>query len=229
MIRNFKALGLALVAVFAMSALAATAASAAEQGFATSTGNFKLTGTDEATGNALTYPGEEKLVCPESHYVGEKENGGFLASGSKTFTVTPTYTNCSAGPNNHKATVTMNGCDFLFHLGNTKSGVTDTYAVTADLVCPAGKEVEVHVYFAAGNENIQVCKIKFGAQTGLGGATVKDLTNGTVTVGGTTTGIKASKSGICGAGETNAAEYDIAVILGGVNEGGTSTAVSLSD
>ena len=45
MIRKFKTLAVALVAVFALGAVVASAASA-QQGFLTSTGNVTLTGTE---------------------------------------------------------------------------------------------------------------------------------------------------------------------------------------
>ncbi|HET8862739.1 MAG TPA: hypothetical protein VFM94_05775, partial [Solirubrobacterales bacterium] len=82
MIRNLKVLGLSLVAVFALGAVMASGAMA-QNGLLTADGPFYLTGTDEATGNALTYPGEEPLVCPGSHYKGEKEKSSApLTSGS---------------------------------------------------------------------------------------------------------------------------------------------------
>ena len=70
MIRNLKALGLALVAVFAMSAMAASASSAS----VTSDGPFTLTGTE--TGGTETNYLEAfglKTKCPGSTSKGEAE------------------------------------------------------------------------------------------------------------------------------------------------------------
>jgi hypothetical protein len=168
MIRNFKTLGLALVAVLALSAVAASAASA-QQGKLTSDGPVTLTGTENAgTTNALTAFGLT-VKCPGSTYTGHKvlthtETTGeptaeppippktheLLPNGSTTATITPHYkqvaaggdANCRATPGDFPVTIHMNGCDYVIHLGVTTGvPVTNTYGVTYDIVCPPGKEI----------------------------------------------------------------------------------------
>ncbi len=230
MIRNLKALGLALVAIFALSAMVASAASA-QQGKLTSDGPFTLIGTEAATGNKLVYPGETDFVaCEGSHFHAYKYNVTphvGIPSGATTVTVIPTYTNCHAGL--HRVTVTMNGCDYVFHLGVTTGGVTGTYGLTADLVCEAGHQVEVHVYLASNNSNTPICTFFFGSQSGLSGAHLTDSGSGTLTAKGTFTGIAASKSGLCGSGSTSAAEYEVNVPLTGENEAEGATTASISE
>jgi hypothetical protein len=64
-------------------------------------------------------------------------------------TFTPTYNNCSSEPGGATpVTITMNGCDYLIGFG--KPGTTGPQATTglmhAWLQCPAGQQVEIHVY-----------------------------------------------------------------------------------
>jgi hypothetical protein len=231
MIRNLKVLGLALVAVFAMSAMAASAASAAN-GLLTSDGPVKLDGTEEASPavNALTAFG---LVtkCPGSTYVGEKVNSSeLIPSGSSEATITPTYVNCetAGGP----TTVTMNGCDYVLHLSET-SGVADTYKVIADVVCPKEKDILIDVYAtkAKHETNEPFCQITIKPQTGKTGATLKDLTNGELTLGGTVEGVSAEKitgGVLCAKEATATAKLDLAVTIKGTNSTGGATTVSLS-
>ena len=123
MTRNLKALGLALVAIFAMSAMVASAASA-QQGVLTSDGEFFLEGTELAEGNELIYKGLPAAKCPQSHFhggvVGTTPHDDLPASGATEFTVVPTYTNCKVGV--FPATVKMTTCDFEFALGETTGG-----------------------------------------------------------------------------------------------------------
>jgi hypothetical protein len=233
MIRNLKVLGLALVAVFAMSAVVASAASAAN-GLLTSDGAATLDATEIAGEiNVFTaFTGEVK--CPGStiagHEVGSTTNG--VPSGSSNATLTPTYSNpnCVAVlGGNHKATVTTNGCDYVLHLGET-SGVADTYKSTVDVVCPTGASIIVEVYFATNNENLKVCEITVGPQTARAGGTVKDTTTGDLEVHGTYTNISASQTGAgcVGGATTTTAELHANLTVKGTNAAGGATSISLS-
>jgi hypothetical protein len=238
MIRNFKILGLALVAVFAFSAVAATAASA-QNGKLTSTGPVTLDATEIAgKQNALTAFGG-KVECPGSVITGHKYNvtpHTFIPSGAETVTLTPDYnvdkcfTEETPGAGKHFSTITMNECDYVLHLGTT-TGVTDQYNVTADIVCPEKKSIIVDVYLSEKetNETLKVCEITVGAQAGLAGATATDTTEGDLTVNGTFKNIKASRSGTgCTSKETAEGEFHINTTVKGTNEAGGTTSISLS-
>jgi hypothetical protein len=236
MIRNLKALGLVVMAVLAMSAVAASAASA-QQGVLTSDGPVILDGVEDGE-NFFEYNSTlGKVKCPGSTFVAEKVGGGFLKTGETTSTITPSYNNATCNAGGLKATVTMNGCDFVFHIGETTSGTTDEYGVKADLVCPSEKDVEVHAYASATNENITACKVTLKPQEGITGLDIgNELKEGTtetvvphvLTVTGESTNIKASKSGLCGAGTTETAKYKANITLTGTNEAGGETEVTIT-
>jgi len=140
MIQKFKTLGLAMVAVLAMSAFVASAAQAqytASSYPTTATANSAL-GNDVFTTEAGT------VECA-SHFVGT------LSEASNTLTVTPTYSSCKAFGFAH-ATVNMNGCAYVFHrVSSASSNVT--------IECPAGKSIQI----LAGN-----CEVLVHAQGPLG-------------------------------------------------------------
>jgi hypothetical protein len=173
MTRNLKVLGLALAAVFAMSAVVASAASAQLQGFATSTGPFTLsiseTGAKGSTSNALTMFGT-KIECFGSVYVGHKVGSTteLIPSGSKEATITPTYNEkeCRAfTTEENEMTVETNGCDFVLHIGETteKAG---TYGLSTDVVCPTGKMIHMSVWAlgAKHETNNRLCTLKIPEQ-----------------------------------------------------------------
>jgi uncharacterized membrane protein len=228
MIRNIKVLGLALVAVFAMTAVAASAASA-QQGYFTADGSATGDGVDIAGKNQLTAFGNT-VECPESTYDVESTSGGLVASGSTTFTVTPAYNNSKCNSGGLKATVNMNGCDFVFHIGETTGG-GETYGVTADLKCPAGKTVDIEAFLSASNENIKACTITFGetGNQGLSGPHLTNKTGGKVELSGTATGVHATESGLCGNKTTETGEYDTGVTISGTDSKGAATEISISD
>lgn len=70
----------------------------------------------------------------------EAELSGTLGGEKEEVTMTPTYTGCfTNGFGALPATITTNGCTFELKL-------TGGTTATLELVCPAGKEVEVHIY-----------------------------------------------------------------------------------
>jgi hypothetical protein len=161
MIRNLKVLGLALVAVLAMSAMVASAASASQY-----TGSaYPTTGTGANTAGNETFTTPGGTVQCDSHFEGK------LAAASSELTVTPKYTGCVAfGFLN--ATVAFNGCDYLFKAGASLGG--GAYNNSVDVVCPAGSGP---VTITAGT-----CKVDVPAQTGLSNVKTTNLAAGTVTV-----------------------------------------------
>ena len=136
MIRKFKTLGLAMVAVLAMSAFVASAAQAQY-----TASSYPTTATaTSALGNDVFTTEGGSVECA-SHFQGT------LTEASSTLTVTPTYTSCKAFGFAH-ATVNMNGCAYVFHRTSATSS-------NATVECPAGKSITV----VAGN-----CEIVIHAQ-----------------------------------------------------------------
>jgi hypothetical protein len=163
MIRNLKALGLALVAVFAMSAFVASAASAAQGTLTT----FPEGSTAIATAEQI---GEHEITLTD-HPVG----GGFFGFKCKkaTFTGTagvktgavsvhahPVYSECSFF--GQPIAVTTTGCDYVLKVGESTPG---GWHVITDVVCSAGSVLR----FVSGT-----CEFTIGAQTGL---TTSEVTN----------------------------------------------------
>jgi hypothetical protein len=225
MIRNLQILGLALVAIFAMSA---TAASAASQGELTSDGSVSLTGTD-STAFRIKFIKEQEYYC-HTHYTIGKEDvtpHGFVTGSLTTLTMAPQFSDCEMviGANEGPGTFTMNGCDFLLHIGKGEAGV---YGTTLDLICPAGNVVEFHSY-SNESHTTTVCTFKLGAQTGLTGATAKNTGEG-ITLNGTFKGIHDTRTGLlCGGTlESKEAELEIDALITGKNAEGKATSISLT-
>jgi hypothetical protein len=234
MIRNLKALGLVLVAIFAMSAIVASAAMAG-QGELTSDGKVKLTGTDEVESPA-TLGALGKTVSCHGHYTVGNVNEtphGFLSPPVTTMTVAPDYTDCTApNPVNPSvpltATVTLNGCDYVLHIG---TGTSPTYSGTADIVCPGSSVIEVHVYQETDTAHTKtpICTDKIGPQTGKTGATVTNE-GGNLKLAGTITGLKVKQEGVLcgGTKETETGTETVSTIIEGTNEEGGATSVEIS-
>lgn len=144
MTRIFKGLGLALC----MAALAAVMAPAAQ-----------------AQTGAVTTPVYPSILTAQQQGgvtfdIGEQPNWGVTCTSSLDATLvgptdpvtfTPTYANCSADPGFTPVTVTLNGCDYT--IGATKPGTTGmpptTGTLQATIDCPAGQQIEIHVYLDA--------------------------------------------------------------------------------
>jgi hypothetical protein len=242
MIRNMKALGLALVAVFALSAMGASAASAQKALITSPTSPFWLKGADEVATKPQLRAFGGSTKC-HATYTGGKVNATNkvtghhegLSNGAVDFTISPTYTNCLSGTGLPE-TVTMNGCDFVIHNGETVLGSTDLYTVTADLVCPAGQEVTIDIYENATKHasNTVLCSIHIKPQAGLAGGTLTDEpTSGHLTLGGTVKGIHMVLTPPCvGVATTTAVgELDLEATIEGrsaVTSGGVAVPLSLS-
>jgi hypothetical protein len=160
MIRNLKALGLALVAMLAMSAVVASAGQAAN--FTAAEYPATLTGEQIASEkHVFTVAGGRKVTCEGATF------SGTLTSPSSTQTITPAYSACHANILGAilPATVTFNDCDYLFHV---TAGATHDWTGTADLVCPT-KDVEIHVYKESAThiDANEVCHYTITGQTGL--------------------------------------------------------------
>jgi|SRR5680860_824801 len=232
MIRNLKALGLALVAVFAMSAMAASGASAQAL---TADGPVTLDGTEVGAPNenALTSFGGVTR-CPESTYTGHKVNATpheLIPSGASEVTLTPNYNQpacvSESGGSSFSSTVEMTSCDYVLTIGATTGG-EGTYGVSAAVDCAPGDAIHV-TQFAGESHGFRVCSVTVPEQGGLTGAHVTDQGNGHLLLKGTFTGIEASRSGLCGATSTTEGEFHVNATVNGTDDEGNATAVSLSD
>jgi hypothetical protein len=155
MIRNLKALGLAVVAVLAMSAVVASAAQAEAGTVTAEKYPVTLTGSQVGTNELVVGNGARRVSCATANA------HGTLAAASTSLTLTPSYSTCTS-TGGLPVTVTVNGCDY--NLAPTK--VT---ATTGNVICPAGKQLVVDVYATAAKhtENVRACEYQIGEQKGL--------------------------------------------------------------
>ena len=133
--RNLKILGLALVAMFAMSAVGASMASADEL---TSELNQAVQMHGEKHPNFTdvfeTTAGNTQCSSVTYHI-------GTVTVPPTTIRATPTYSGCTSS--GIPAVIDTNGCHFLFHVTGGSSTVGD---VTVE--CPSGKDITVTVSLA---------------------------------------------------------------------------------
>lgn len=157
MSRNLKALGLAALAALAIGAVSA---SAAQAGTFTA-GAYPATITGQNVGGS-----HEFTTVLGAMKCGVKFHGT-LAAASQDLTLTPEYgTSCQLGGN--EVHVNNNGCDFLFHAGNTV--VADQVKGSVDVKCPTGNRIDFEV------TSMVTCHITVPEQLGLTHVTYTDQT-----------------------------------------------------
>lgn len=145
--QKVKAIGLLLV-VLAMSAMTTSVASADE--FTAEQYPVTLTGSKDGEADVVAVTAGS-AACKSTTYVGT------AIQATTTVTISPTYNECTAF--GFPATVDMNGCQYLFHI----NGASSTEG-SADLTCPAGKEVTV-TSMSAGTIK---CTLHFPTQSSVG-------------------------------------------------------------
>lgn len=173
MTNKLKVLGLALVAVFAMSAVAASAASANQF---MSEGNVETSISASQEGEHVFTVDGASVTCE----VAEFNSTGPVASPATSVKVAPTYEECTAFTF-FTAKIQTEGCYYNLHVGAT-GGIE--YTGSLDLECEEGHEIVI----AAGT-----CEAKVpGGQTfnGIGYANG----SGTVTIGANVSGIEVNKT-----------------------------------
>jgi hypothetical protein len=154
--RKVKALGLGLLALFAASAVMASAAQA---------------GTFTAGNYPATMTGQNVGLHKFTTLLGVMECGvkfhGTLAAASEDLTLAPDYgTSCELeGLQVH---VKNNGCDYLFHAGET--AVMDQVKGSMGVKCPAGNKIDFEI------TSMQVCHLTVPEQLGLNHVTYTDHT-----------------------------------------------------
>jgi hypothetical protein len=237
MIRNLKVLGLALAAVFALSALTAAGASAQTLGKLTiASGTSATLDATESGQNALTAFGG-KVECPGSKIFGH-EFGTTphvpVPAGVSKITLTPEWVGCFAEDSlgKHKATVTMTSCDFEAEVGETTGGVANTYGIKFGVKCStAGDSIDIDVYAFSGSElgGIQ-CTIKVKEQSGLVGAHLTtDTVSDDLTISGEVAGIHSERSGSgCATETTTLAKQDISATVKGTTAGGAEVGITVT-
>lgn len=177
MIRNFKALGLALVAVLAMGALMASAAQAKSTIFATTSKSpLAIDATGENIGEEFKIDGVA-VKCAVSHYTGSVTNG------SNIITISPTYTNCQVG-GIVNVDITMGDCDYEFTgSARTAIGPPAAYTATVSIKCKESKGITIES---------ATCHMTVPPQNTLSKAAVKNVAAGDLTVKPEVTGIKGT-------------------------------------
>lgn len=195
--RNLKVMGLALVAMLAMSAVVASAASATN--FTAASYPVALSGSQPGGAPHTFAVGGGSVECETAVFTGTG------AAASETQTITPNYGGAGACEafGFLGATVTLNGCDYLFNV-----------AGTVNLVCPSGKDVTIA-------DELNLCVVHIGPQTGINGISYKNNGNH-VDVTAASTNIKATVTKnsifcpVAGGNYTNAS-YSGTVTLKGDN------------
>jgi hypothetical protein len=158
MTRKFKALGLALFAVLAMSALSASAASAGE--FHSEAAHTILSGSQLGEDIFTVTAGTVK--CKEATYSGTQSSAT-----ATTVTVKPTYTECTAFTFVN-TTIDTNGCEYEFSGDDNKVNIvncTSALTVTAfNCYVTVGnqKGLESVTYTNEGKTTSRDVKVKVG-------------------------------------------------------------------
>jgi hypothetical protein len=148
MIRNLKALGLALFAVLALGALAASSASAVDT-ITTTNASETVSGTGTNHVFKVTNGASEELVsvkCTTSTFDGTVTKGSahsnFTATYVGTLNTTPHSTHCSSSIG--EAQVTMEGCTYDLTGTTTGSDPPAGTDATVSVTCPVGKVIVIH-------------------------------------------------------------------------------------
>ncbi len=158
--RNLKALGLAVVAVFATSAIAATAAAANQ--FHSASVNTTVTIATKPTQVLLLEEGGPKIQC-----VLTGGSGTVSAQTVTEVTFAPIYSNCSS-PIGEKTEVIMNGCQYLLTIKATEN------LGPVHIKCPTEKGVQKQIDITFKFMGFSLCTYHAGEQTPKGNS---DYTN----------------------------------------------------
>jgi hypothetical protein len=229
--RKFKALALALAAIFALSGIMASVAMAEGEGTITSDGRVSLVGTNVAGTETTFRAFGMETQCTIKYTIGNlKETPHkFVTPPVARVTVKADTIKCKSKIGESTGlptTVTGNKCDFTRVFPLLKPG---KWKMKSSIGCEAAESIEFHVYSSSAHTT-SICTVKVPPQENLEGGTAENISGGKITFGGTFTGIKATKTGILcgGTAETSSGEEEADVEVSGTNEAGGATEVSLS-
>jgi hypothetical protein len=151
MIRNLKALGLALGAVFALGALTASSAFAVDT-LTTQVSPAIVTATGDNNKFEITSP-KTAVECTTSTLAGTVKSGSSVNTFEVTYTgklnATPhTSTECTGAGLISSLTVHMNGCDYDITGNTTGKDISDSSKgivkdATIWVTCPVGKHIAI--------------------------------------------------------------------------------------
>jgi hypothetical protein len=177
MTHRFKTIGIAFLAMFAVSAVMASAAGAAS--FMTEGNVTARIEASQATKHVFTIEGS-KVECETATFASEGE----IASPAASVLVNPTYSGCTAfgfvG-----ATVKTEGCHYVVTPTNNVS--PDTWNAHLNVLCTGTSKIVI----TAGT-----CEVTVGSQNELGKVHLTDVTTPTpktITLLAEVAGIKATK------------------------------------
>jgi len=233
MIRNLKALGLALVAIFAMSAVVASAAHATAASFSWDSGTTRLTGTaasiaDGGTQKTTITGGALSISC-DTVYANASVAG--TSATSITTDTKITYTNSAEEAAGEKHTCTNNlggkvtlsttDCNYRFNAGETVTASSSKG--TMDIVCPAGSTG--FTVTSAG-----LCTIHTFAQNGLGPVNYSTMTGPPedITIEFNITNKTYTHTGLCGNATKADGTYTGKITVKGSNASGGQTNVTVT-
>ena len=202
MTRNLKVMGLALVAMFAMSAVLASAASA----------QFTAEGaaTLKVSGNAMQKfrpkAGGTAIECTTA----ATDNTAIAGTSASSITATPTYSNCESILG-QPTEIDMNDCHYRFTM--TPSSTTGE----VHLECDTGKEITITI-----GSSGSLCIYHIPPQT-IGEVHYENIGTGTtreITINPTVTGITSTRTGsvFCPAAG-NEGSYEGHITVTGFNPG----------
>lgn len=193
MARKFKALGLALVASFALSAFGASAAQATFS-FTTSTATTDLTGSIDPGFKDVFTTSEGTVECTTIAFTGTGKEAA-----AKEQSIQPSYSGCTAfGLSAH---VNASACTYLFTTP-TAGAAGERTGAPPHVKCPGGGSITITPTLFG----FSVCTSKIGEQTPTGGHIIytnKTDTNGSgkmiLTLHTTATGVHyIGTGGVCG-------------------------------
>jgi hypothetical protein len=156
---KMKVLGLALIAVFALSAVAASSAFAAEGVITAGVSNATVTGSQIGK-NLFTIgsTGARKVECSVATFKGT------LASAASNVSVSPSYSGCITSPGGGPATVSVSSSCSYSLTATTKTNET-TGTGSATVVCSAGGLISIVANSTAGSK---ICEYTVGGQAASG-------------------------------------------------------------
>lgn len=233
MIRNLKALGLALGAVFAMSAIAASAAQATAGEFSWGATTSTLTAVEDPSApNQIFTTTAGGFTCDNVH-------GDAAIADATSTSITGTkvgYWDAAistqaehkcTGPFGTKPIVNTTECHFRFHPGETvgEKGAGETTG-TVDLVDTKGSETDCVALEAPG------CILHIPPQNGINRIRYKTVKTGVkeeVTVTVTSNNITYHHTGfLCGNGSKADGTYEGKITITGTNVEGNQTDVTVT-